>query len=227
MTETQFTLKAEKRDVFGKKLKPLRAAGKIPAVLYGAKNKSEPLAVEEADFKKILPKISESDFIKLNIENKQKEVFIKEIQTEPVSGALLHIDFYLPSLEKPIETKVKINFIGSSPAVKAGGVLIRVKHELPVKGLPKEIPREFIIDLAKLVNIGDHIFCRDMETPANIQILAKPEDVIAVVREQIKEEEAAAPAPDLSTIEVIKKKPKEEVIEEEETKTETKKEAKK
>lgn len=219
-------IKAELRKIFGKKLKDCRKEEELPAVFYGYKKPSTPIFLNTREFKKILQNIGESDFITLEIDSKKEEVLIKEIQRDPVSGEPIHIDFYVPSLEKPITVTIPLNFKGEAPAVKMGGILIKVIHEIPVKGLPKEIPSELEADLSKLINIGDHLTIADIKISTNIKILLKPGEFAAVIKSPEQEEVSGQQAPSLEDIKVITKKPKEkEEGEKEEKKEERKKEA--
>ena len=87
-------LKAEKRDIFGKKLKSLRKKDKLPAVLYGPKESSQPIFISLKDFKKIWADAGESTVIKINLDNSKKDVLIQEVAMDPRKGEAIHVDFY-------------------------------------------------------------------------------------------------------------------------------------
>ena len=87
-------LRAEKREVVGKRTKSLLKEGKIPAVLYGPGIENLNLEIDEKEFEKLLREKNENLQIILKVENKEYRVLIKEVQREPIKGKIIHIDFY-------------------------------------------------------------------------------------------------------------------------------------
>ena len=209
-------LKTEKREVFGKKLKEARSKGKLPGIVYGQGIREPiPVFIVKDEFKKIFKQARETDFIDLMFDEGKKSVLIKDIKTDSASDEPIHIDFFAPRLDKPIEAKIPLVFVGESPAVKLGGVLVKVMHEILVKGLPKEIPHQIEVDLSLLKNIEDRITVSDIKFPTGIKSLAKEKEVIILATLPKKEEEVVPEAaPLLEDIEVVKKGKKEEEGEE-------------
>ncbi len=227
-------LQTEKREIFGKKLKPFRKQGKLPAVLYGPKEKSQPLFVLLKDFKKLWKEAGESTVIQLNLEKSKparldsaqaksgrKEVLIQDVAMDPIKDEPVHVDFYAVQMDKPIEASVALEFSGISHAVKnLGGVLVKVMHEIDVEALPKNLPHELVVEISKLEKFEDKILARDIVLPEGVKLIANPEEVIALVEEQ-REEEIAPPAEEkiaFEEIEVAGAKEKEEKEEKEEEK---------
>jgi large subunit ribosomal protein L25 len=206
-------LQTENRDVFGKKLKEFRQKGKLPAVLYGPKEKAQSLFVSLKDFKKLWKEAGESTVIQLNLEKSKKEVLIQDVAVDPVKDEPIHVDFYAVQMDKPIEASVALVFEGISPAVKnLGGVLVKVAHEIEIEALPKNLPHELIVDISKLENFEDKISAKDIILPKEVKLITNPEEVIALVEEP-REEEVAPPAEEkiaFEEIEVAGKKEKEE-----------------
>lgn len=213
-------LKAENRDVFGKKLGFFRKEGKMPAIVYGNKKESLSVFVPLKDFKKTWKEAGESTIIELVREEAKTplNVIIKEVAIDPVSDEPTHADFYKVEMDKPIEAMVPIEFEGVSPAVKeAGGVLVKVMHELEVQALPKHLPPEIKIDISVLKNIDDKIMVADIKLPSGAKLTAKEDEVIVLVEEQKAEEEVREMK--IEDIEVEKKGKKEEEKEKEEEKS--------
>lgn len=204
-------LKTEKREVFGKKLKESRGKGKLPGIVYGQGIQEPiPVFVAKEEFKKVFKEARETDFIDLAFGDDKKSVLIKDVETDPASDEPIHIDFFAPRLDKPIEAKVPLVFAGESPAVKLGGVLVKVMHEISVKGLPKEIPHRIEVDLSLLKNLEDRVTINDIKFPLGVEPLVKKEEVIILATLPKKEEIVPETAPLLEEIEVVKKGKKEE-----------------
>jgi large subunit ribosomal protein L25 len=206
------TLRAEKRNLFGKKLKSAREAGRIPVVVYGGKEPAAAFFVSAGEFKKIITEAGESSIVSLETDGGKKDVLIHEIARHPLSGELVHADFYVIDKTKKIEVKVPLRFDGLSPAVKdLGGTLVKVLHELHIEALPFDIPREIVVDIAPLTTPESQILIKNLRVPAGIKVLNQPEEVVAAMSVTKEEVEEAAPV-DLSTIEVESKGKKEEEI---------------
>ncbi|MEW5907724.1 MAG: 50S ribosomal protein L25 [Patescibacteria group bacterium] len=182
---------AEKRNVFGKKLKSARKEGKIPAVLYGKSFETKSLFVPAMDFRRIWKEAGESAVIELNLaeEKKKIDVLIKDVALEPINNEPIHIDFYRVEMDRPITANVPIIFQGVSPAVKEkGGILVKVLHELKVEALPKNLPKEIIVDISHLKEIEDQISVGDLNLPPDVEISAKPEEIVILVEKPQEEE---------------------------------------
>jgi large subunit ribosomal protein L25 len=211
-----YQLNAEKRDVFGKKLKNFRKQGKLPAVLYGKNKKTASIFVDLKEFKKIWKETGESTIIKIilksDFENSKSDfdVLIQEVVFGPIKDEPIHADFYIVEMDKPIVAKVSLVFEGVSPAEKdLGGILVKVRHDVEVEALPKNLPHELKVDVSKLVNLGDQITVKNINLPAGVKILAGENDVVALVeapKEEIVEEKPIT----IEEVEVEKRGKKEE-----------------
>jgi len=175
-------LKADVRDVVGKKVSKLRKLNLIPAVMYGNKIAAENLSVNYIDFKRVYDKAGESALIELNADGKNHNVLIHDIQLEPMSGKITHIDFFQVNMKEEVETHIPLEFVGESEAVKAhGGVLIKNMDEIPVKCLPAYLPANYEINIAKLATFDDVIAVKDLTISDKVEIMLDPETVIALV----------------------------------------------
>lgn len=212
------TLEANKRTILGKGLKDERKAGRLPAVFYGRKEKSTPISVPYADFLKVWKEAGESSLVNLSYPDKDNlTVLITDVSFDPVRGEPIHADFYAVEADRAVEVSVPLEFIGIAPAVKEfGGTLVKVLYEVPVSGLPKDLPSEIVVDLSPLATLETRILVKDLPVPAGITILSDKNEIVALVAEAAKEE-VVEKVFDATAIEVEKKgKKEEEVIEGEE-----------
>jgi large subunit ribosomal protein L25 len=185
-------LKAENREQFGRALKSIREKGLIPAELYGYGLKNEHLAVTKKDFLKVFKKAGESTMIDLMVGGKKHPVMIHDVTVDPVSDEVMSIDFYQVRLDKKIQIKVPVVYVGESPAVKEKqGVLVKAMNEVKVEALPTDIPRTIEIDLALLTDIGVDIHISDLKLGGSVRVLEDPAFVIATVTARMTEEEEA------------------------------------
>lgn len=207
------SLKAEIRDT---KVKPesIRKAGKIPAVFYGKKEASTPIAVDKTQFMKVWKEAGESSVISLETSEGAVESLIHEIDFDPVTGSPRHADFYVFEKGHKVKVDVPIEFVGTSSAVKdLGGTLVKVLYALKIEAMPKDLPHNIVVDIAPLVSFESQILAKDITVPEGVTILEKPEEVVALVAAPREEKEEEATPIDLSAIEV-EKKGKEESAEE-------------
>lgn len=215
-------LSAKIRKETGKKVKKLIEADMIPAVIYGPETKNGILEVKYNDFKKVFDKTGGSSLISLEVEGEKKErpVLIHDIQKDPVTGRIKHIDFYQASMKQEVEVTVPLIFEGVSLAVKdLGGTLIKEIQDIKVKALPQDLPQNIKVDISVLKTFEDEIMVKDLNIPGAVKISRKPDDVVATVVPQQKiEEDLAKPieekVEDVEKVEKEKKVKEEEIVEE-------------
>lgn len=190
------TVKGEIRKTLGKKVKTLREKGVLPAVLYGPGIKNSlPLEIDFKKFEKIFKEAGESSLVSLEIDSKKYLVLIHEIEKDPLSGDMIHVDFYQPKAGQAIETKVPLVFEGIAPAVKdLGGTLVKNIQEVHIRALPENLPHQIIADISTLRVFEDNILIKDLVLPQGVKILKEPGDIVAkVVPAQKIKEEAVKP----------------------------------
>ncbi|MBI4368045.1 MAG: 50S ribosomal protein L25 [Candidatus Omnitrophica bacterium] len=206
-------LKAKYREQIGKQaVKKLRADQRVPAVVYGHGSKAAPIEVGLDDLLKTLhTKAGENVVIQLSVAGPkafEKTVVIKEIQHNPLTDAIRHIDFNTISLTEKIKVKVPLHVRGEAPGVKEGGVLDVVHHEIEVECLPTDIPERLDADIS-VMKIGDTIHIREITFPPGVvSELPADEVVIAIHVPKVEEEPVPEEAP--AEPEVIGKEKKEE-----------------
>jgi len=162
----QVTFEVEERSLLGKgAVRRLRALGKVPGNIYG--HGREPVAVQanELELTALVSRISvENTLIDLTVGKADpKSVLIREIQRHPYRPRILHIDFFEITAGESLRVAVPIRLEGTPAGVKNGGILQVIRYELEVECLPKDIPEEFVVQIAEL-GIGDSIHVRDIET---------------------------------------------------------------
>ncbi len=209
------SLNATTRKAFGKKTKAIRNVGKIPAVVYGPGVKNASIEVDEREFRKVFAKAGESSLVELIIEKEKRPVLVNEIQKDPVSDRIIHVDFFQASLKEEVEVSVPLVFVGSAPAEKdLGGTLNKNMTELPVKALPLNLPHEITVNIENLNTFEDHILVKDLVLPANVTVLKNPDEIVASVLAPVKVEEelAAEITENVEDVAKVEKEKKEEDV---------------
>lgn len=225
------TLNVEKRDKAGKGIaRVLRRQGMIPAIIYRGGG-SLPIAISKKAMAEFIDSTAgEHTVVNLKFsDGDRKLAILKEYQTDPLRGDILHTDFFEISLTEKVTVNVRIVTHGEPVGVKRDdGILQHVLREIEIKCLPDKIPGHLEADISKL-EIGQYIHVKDIQVGEGIEVLTAPDEVILnIVAPAVeKEPEAlaegivAAAAPEMVEPEVIKKGKKEEK-EEAEGKTEKK-----
>lgn len=190
----ELTLNAESRDLLGKKVKILRREGQIPAVLYGRSFKSLSLILDKKEFFKTFREAGEATIINLEIPGKEKfNALIRDIQKDPVTDEILHVDLYKVDMHQEIQTEIPLKFVGVAPAVEEQeGNFITNKDSLKVACLPDRLVPEIEVDIAVLKAFEDLIHIKDLKIPEGIEVLDDPDDIIAQVTAPLSEEELKA-----------------------------------
>lgn len=205
------TLSANKRDAFPS-VEAARKAGSIPAVFYGSHKTSTSIFVPKISFDKVFKEAGESTLVTLDVAGEKVTTLIHDVQMDPVTDQVIHVDFYAVDANEKVEVPVHLVFEGVSEAVKSlGGTLVKVAHELEVECLPKDLPHEIVVDISKLATLDSVITVADLTLPSGVVAKADKEEVIASIA-VAKEEDLSAPVAtlDVDAIEVEKKGKKEE-----------------
>jgi len=208
----QVKLTAERRTATGlSAVRKLKAAGSIPAVIYGAKDKPETLQVSKRDINAMLSHASgENILVELEIGGKNRLALVQEVQHAPLGGGILHIDFHAVSVDEVIEADVPIEPIGVATGVKnMGGLLEQNLRSLAIECLPRDLPDVIKVDVSAL-NIGDSIHVRELPLPSGVTTRIQPDlTAFSVLAPTVEEEPVAATAEAAAGPEVIKEKKEE------------------
>ncbi len=209
--EFMVTLQAEKRDTSIKNEK-LRALGRIPAVFYGPKEKSTSISLDYLQFEKVLSHAGESSVISIVGDAGEHDALIHDVARDPVTGKIIHADFYVMEKGKKVQVKIPVEFVGIAPVVKEqGAILVKVMHEIEVEAMPKDLPHVLEADVSSIVDLDSHLTVGDIKLPNGVTLIAGAEEIVALAKMAKEEVEETGPI-DLSSIEV-EKKGKEEVVE--------------
>ncbi|HDP70215.1 MAG TPA: 50S ribosomal protein L25 [Actinobacteria bacterium] len=176
-------LNVKPREEVGKeKAKKLRGKGEIPAVMYGHKAKNQLFLINEGEFNYLGQHGGTGGIFKLTMEGEKKaqNAIIKEIQKDPLSDRVLHVDFMKIAMDEAVTTVVSVVITGESPGVKAGGVLQHGVWELNVKALPKDLPSNIEVNVSSM-EVGDLIKVKDLPLPEGVEVLNSPEELIVSV----------------------------------------------
>jgi large subunit ribosomal protein L25 len=198
----EFALGVEIREKQGKGVaRKLRAAGRIPGVCYRRNAEPVPVSLDPRELDLLLRKASSgiNTLIDLKVAGggdfDGRQVLVKELQRDPISGAYLHADLYAVDMLQRIHVSVPVHLKGTPVGVSlSGGIMDQATRELDVECLPNAIPEEFAVDVSAL-GIGDTIHVRDLEAPEGIEILNDPDvSIVSVVAPAIAEEAAPVEA---------------------------------
>jgi large subunit ribosomal protein L25 len=179
-------LKAEKREILGKKTRFLRRQGVTPTHLFGHGLKSLALQCDTPTLQKTISRAGMTRIIALDIEGDKNphSVFIREIPKEPRSGALLHVDFYQVKMTEKIKFDVPIVLTGEAPAMKEKGrTVAHSLTELSVECLPDDLPPRIEVDLSVLEDVEQAIFVRDIALSPEVTVLDEPDQMVVKVSE--------------------------------------------
>jgi large subunit ribosomal protein L25 len=198
------TLAATPRTETGKKTAHIRAEGNLPAVMYGPKQAPTALTISKVDFDKVLKEAGESTVVTITGVGTPTQVLIHDVAFDPRRGGVVHVDFYAIEAGKKITVDVPLVFVGEAPAVKLGGTLTKVLHEIEVEADPANLPKEIEVDISGLVDFTSQIHISDLKIPKGVEVKSAPEEVVALVQEVVEEVEVA-PEVDMAAIEVEKK----------------------
>lgn len=225
MSET--TIEVQRREVKGKNAnRRLRASGFIPAVVYGAGREPVPIQVERKKIYELLRREGgEHAVFLLQLEGTEskRHTMVRELDVDPISRQIVHIDFQRVSMTEKVRVAVPIELFGLAEGVKnQGGVLDFITREVEVECLPGDIPVKLELEVSAL-DIGDHYEANALQLPSGVELIEEPDRVIVSVshsRVSAVVEEAEAEAEEEVLIEAEEEQP--EVIgrgkeEEEET----------
>ena len=192
-------LEAREREGRGKNdARRLRAQGMVPAVLYGDGGGagSTVLAVPVKVVDYTLQHVGDNALYDLKLgDQDDATVRVVDVQRNPVSGRLVHVDLAPVNMRERIVVTVPLTVAGAddSPGVTEGGVLDQVAYEVEVESLPGDIPQVLTLDVSGL-QIGDNLTLADVELPEGVELISNPEEIAATVTPptEISDEEIEA-----------------------------------
>jgi large subunit ribosomal protein L25 len=189
------TLNAVPRSERGKgAARKLRAAQRIPGVIYGHHREAQPLAIDGRELEKLLGSIAPgTTVVELHFDGRMSRTLIREIQRHPLKPQVLHIDFQELVAGEKITVNVPIVLTGTAAGVKDGGIVEEVMRELTIEVDPANIPSHFEVDISHL-GINDSVHVSDIKIPEGIEVMDEADSTVAVVAPPRLAEEPVAPA---------------------------------
>ena len=202
----EYKLKLEKRELTGKKLKSVRAAGLIPSVVYGGK---EPMlaASEYVTTEKVLEKAGYHSPVDLDIDGKKRLVIVKDVQIDPVTRKILNVEFQAISAKEAVTAVTPITIVefeASEASKTYHFALTQSLEEIEVKAKPADLPKELTIDASGMENLEDKLTISNIKLPEGVefadkeldaeQVVASLYDPAAEAEKRAAEEAAAAEA---------------------------------
>ena len=194
----EFALGVELREGRGKGVaRKLRATGRIPGICYRPNSESVAVSLDPNELDRLIRNASSGINTLIDLEVAGggdfdgRQVLIKELQRDPISGAYLHADLYAIDLKQTIHISIPVQLKGSPIGVTlGGGILDHATRELDVECLPDAIPEEFAVDVSEL-EVGQSLHVRDIKVLEGVEILNDPDvSIVSVVAPAVVEEEA-------------------------------------
>lgn len=180
--------------------KRLRRTGRIPAVIYGRKGASVSIDLDAREFMSGVKGISESTIVKVNINGKVHDAFVKDTQRDIKDGNILHVDFYEIEGDTLLRARVSLNLSGNPIGVREGGILETPLHDIEVECFPNDLPERLDVDISGL-KANQAIHVRDLALGSGVKLISNPDQVVALVKfakaeaaPAVAEEAAAAAA---------------------------------
>lgn len=180
-------LNVQSRKVTGKKVKLLRQQGIAPLHLYGHGVESLALQANAGDFQKALGRVGTTRLLGILIDGatSPRNVVIREIQRDPMTGRLLHVDLYQVSMAEKIKMEVSIRLTGEAPALKSSdNQLVQELETLDIECLPAQIPAYIVLDMSSLTEAGKELFVKDIKPVVDVIILNNPEQLVVRITER-------------------------------------------
>jgi len=177
-------LRVNTREVLGKKVRFLRREGITPIHLFGHGIESAALQCDTGQLQHILAQAGKTRLIGLRLDKarKPRNVVVREIQRDPQTGELLHVDFYQVRMAEKIKVEVPIVLVGEAPALKdKGNMLMQELSRLTIECLPDEIPPTIELDLSPLTEAEQAIQVKDIGLGEGITVFDDPEDVVVKI----------------------------------------------
>ncbi len=216
-------LVAQLREQFRKKTAGLLAKALIPGELYGRGVANIHVSLPLNAFQKVYKAAGENTVVQVVVGNDKFPVLIYDVSLDPLTSIPRHVDLYRVRMDEKLQTKVPLEFVGESPAVKDfGGVLVKTIQEISVEALPDQIPHHLTVDLSFLKAIGNSVRVGELVVPAGVKVLIDAKMVIVTVKAKMTEEEEAALAAkgSVETVKVEAEEKKEERVAAKDTVTE-------
>ena len=203
-------ISCQKRDIKTRGyLNELKRNGIVPGTVYGKGVDNQAIYVSLKQLTRTFQAHGSRGLFSLEIDGGSGlMVVIREIQRNPITGQITHVDFWKVRLDEKINSTVGVSIVGEEEIMKKGGILQAGAKEIEVSCLPQDIPETLVYDIAAL-EIGDKVTVADLQVPAGVEILTDLETMVATVlapaisaeAEETEEEGEGAETEDTETTE--------------------------
>lgn len=173
------TLEGERREALGRHVKALRREGITPANLYGRGAESISFQAEARALDKLVTDGGRGSLVELTIDGEKHQTLLRGLQRHPVTRAILHADFYIVEMNRPVQTTVPVHLVGDAPAARLpGAVITHLTHEVTIECLPANIPAAVELDVTVLEELEMSLHVSDITAPEGVEILTDSETII-------------------------------------------------
>ena len=200
---TRPQLTAQPREITGKEVSRLRRQGQLPCVVYGHGIASQSIVVDAKEFETLHRKTARNALIDLRVGTERaRPVLLHAVQQNPVSRAVVHVDFFLVRMTEEMTVDVPLTFVGEAPAVAAGGTLLHPLDSIKVRALPGDLPQVLEVDVSSLDTFDALIHVSDITIPEGATLVSDPGEAVARVAPPRVEEEPTVEemAPDAADV---------------------------
>lgn len=170
----------------------------LPAVIYGKGVAAQSLKIKKAELEKTVKVAGESNLITLKIGSDSKNVMIKDVAKDGISGKVIHTDFFEVNMKNKIQTEIPLHFIGESRVIKElAGLIIKDLNFLEIECLPNALVDHIDIDISVLREFHDQITTEDLVLPAGMTLVNTASQIIVsaipprIIVEEVIEENVA------------------------------------
>jgi large subunit ribosomal protein L25 len=192
------TYVVEPRTVTGKKVSRLRREGVLPANIYGRNLPSVAVQLPYVQARDLMNAHGQNTLIEIQVagEAAPRPVVVRQIEQNPVTRSLLHLDFYQVDLSRLMQAQIPIVLSGVAPAVaRWGGVLVQDLDHVEVEALPSNLPERIVVSVTGLTALEQHLTLADVPSPRGVRILTPGDStVVTVQRSRVEADVAAAAA---------------------------------
>lgn len=177
-------LKAQKRDITGKKVHTIRKDGFIPATIYQHGKDSVNVKVEYQPFVKVFTEAGYGQPVHIDVEGKPRLAMIKNVHVDPAKNTYMHVEFHAVRADAVVEAEIPVHIVGEVPAEKVGNFIVRPNDHVVVKAKPADLPEDFEVSAETLEKPGDSLTVADIKNiPSGVELVSEPELTLATVEE--------------------------------------------
>jgi large subunit ribosomal protein L25 len=190
----EIVLTVEPRAARGRSdVRKLRADGLLPGIIYGAGIEPAALSVPRSELLRVLHQHGAHPLVTVKVNGGREYLaLIKDLQVDPVRQEALHVDFHRVQEDKPVQTEVEVNIVGTPEGVKVGGILDVIVRTVAIEALPRDLPEHIEFD-ASAMEVGSTARVGELTAPRGVTILTDPEQTLCTVVAPAAEVEVLSP----------------------------------